>query len=676
MLNYQKLIILSLLAFLSQMAIAQPAGVEMKRNPGAVQLRNTANINTTNLEFSPTYYQNGIVFASSRVAGKKDKKIDETFFELFYSETDGNGEPLKARPFSLQVNSFLHEGPVTFNRNGKKIFFTRNNIKKGLKKADSKGITRLKIYEAQKGIYDWENIQELPFNSDEFSCAHPTLSADGNKLYFSSDRPGGQGGMDIWMVEKTGDLWGQPVNMGDKINTAGHDVFPFVHTSGNLFFASNGHGGKGGLDLYMANVLIEDTEVKNLGAPFNSENDDLGLILSPDGKSGYFASNREGGAGKDDIYYFDAVDGIMGTTTAEVLTSMITVYDLKNNSLIEGAEIRVFEKSDEGFLSGDNNLYQAVLLPAKEGSSELVFKLIRKDAGSLGNADKISDKKGEASYDFFGEKEYLIVVTKDGYTAKETTYSTIGNETISNIRIPLEKPTCSTISGVVRNKVTNQLLPNTIVKFWNGCTGEEVEIFSNDQAEFEYCAKMDCDFMIKGMKENYSGDFVKLPASELNSISLRKDVLLVPTSSGPSIGAGTVIVLENIYYDFNKSTIRSGAARELDELVEMMNTYPSMIIELSSHTDSRGGSDYNLNLSQARAEAAMEFVRSKGIDGRRIRAVGYGESQPRNKCINGVNCTEVEHQYNRRTEVKVISIDSPVNIRYGNNAPEKIDRKN
>lgn len=676
MLNYQKLIVLCFFALLSQLAVAQPSGSEMKRNPDAVILRNTANINTTNLEFSPTFYQNGIVFASSKVLGKKDKNIDETFFELFYSETDGNGEPLKSRPFSLHVNSFLHEGPVTFNRTGDKIFFTRNNIKKGLRKADSKGVTRLKIYEAQKGIYDWENIQELPFNNDEFSCAHPTLSSDGNKLYFSSDRPGGQGGMDIWLVEKNGDFWGQPVNMGAKINTSGHDVFPFIHTSGNLFFASNGHGGKGGLDLFMANVMIEDTEVKNLGAPFNSEKDDLGLILSPDGKIGYFASSREGGAGKDDIYYFDAADGIMGATTAELLTSMITVYDLKNSSLIEGAEIRVFEKSNDGFLSGDNNLYQAVLLPAKEGSSELVFKLIRKDAQSLGTPDRVSDENGEATYGFIGEKEYLIVVTKNGYSSKEMTYATIGNETLSNIRIPLEKPTCATVSGVVKNKVNNQLLPNTIVKIWNGCTGEEIEIFSNDKAEFEYCAKPGCDYMIKGIKENYSGDFVKLPAAELTSANLRKDVLLVPVSSGPSIGAGTVIVLENIYYDFNKSSIRTGAARELDELVVMMQTYPSMVIELSSHTDSRGGSDYNLNLSKARAESAKQFLRSKGVASNRVRAIGYGESQPRNKCVDGVRCSEEEYQYNRRTEVKVTSIDSPINIRYGNNAPEKIDRKN
>lgn len=131
-----------------------------------------------------------------------------------------------------------------------------------------------------------------------------------------------------------------------------------------------------------------------------------------------------------------------------------------------------------------------------------------------------------------------------------------------------------------------------------------------------------------------------------------------------------------IYYDFNKSSIRTVAARELDELVVMMQTYPSMNIELSSHTDSRGGNDYNLNLSKARAESAKQFLRSKGIDSNRIRAIGYGESQPRNKCVDGVKCSEEDHQYNRRTEVKVTSIDSPVNIRYGNNGAKTIDRKN
>ena len=150
MLNYKKIIILCFLGCMMQVGLAQSSS---DQNMKKVELYNTANINSPKLDFSPAYYQNGIVFASSRYkAGKRDKKIDETFFELFYAEIDGNGEPLKPRPFSVHVNSFLHEGPVTFNRVGDQIYFTRNNIKNGLQKADSKGVTRLKIYQDDKGM--------------------------------------------------------------------------------------------------------------------------------------------------------------------------------------------------------------------------------------------------------------------------------------------------------------------------------------------------------------------------------------------------------------------------------------------------------------------------------------------------------------------------------------------
>ena len=177
------------------------------------------------------------------------------------------------------------------------------------------------------------------------------------------------------------------------------------------------------------------------------------------------------------------------------------------------------------------------------------------------------------------------------------------------------------------------------------------------------------------MKENYSSDFIKISAAQLGNTSVKREILMSPVSRGPSIGAGNVIVLENIYYDFNKSAIRAGAARELDELFMLMQTFPSMIVEMASHTDSRGTSNYNLKLSQARADSAKEYLVAKGIAPNRIRAIGFGEAQLRNKCLDGVKCSEEDHQFNRRTEVKVTSIDAPINIRYGNNGPEVIDRK-
>ena len=190
-----------------------------------------------------------------------------------------------------------------------------------------------------------------------------------------------------------------------------------------------------------------------------------------------------------------------------------------NNNTIADAAIRIFEKKNDGFLSGDNSLYQAVLMPAEEGSNELVFKLIRKDAApSVSTPDRMTNEKGEAEYEFLGEKEYLILVSKDGYASKEMAYSTVGNiSEKKSIRIPLGKQKCTTLAGVVRNKIKQrgQNPPNAIVKIWNGCSGEETEIFANPNGTFEYCLEPGCDYMVKGMKENYSGEFVKIASAEL-----------------------------------------------------------------------------------------------------------------------------------------------------------------
>ena len=677
MLNFKnwKLVLL-VLACMAQLGSAQFSEHSFPGVQQEVKLRNASQINTASLEFSPAYYQNGIVFASSRFkAGKRDEQINETFFELFYSETDGNGEPLSPRPFSMEVNSFLHEGPVTFNRAGNRIFFTRNNIQKGLKKADQKGVVRLKIYEAKKGVYDWEHVKALPFNNDAYSCAHPTLSADETRLYFASDRPGGYGGMDIWVVERKGSLWSEPINLGPEINTPQNEVFPFIHNSGYLIFSSNGHKGIGGLDLFMISMKSEDQKLIHLGRPYNSDEDDLGLILNTEGTNGYFSSARSGGMGKDDIYLFEARDGIMGLTRPEIFASLISVHDAKNQSKIEGAALRVFEKTSSGFLGGDDALYETVLMTAKNNSSELVFKLIRKGAGQLGEPDRMTDPKGTTTYPFKSEKEYIVLVTKEGYQSKEVTITLSDNLSRDPIRISLEQENCSPLVGVVRNKLTNELLPGAIVKFWNGCTGVETAVYANEQGQFEFCLEPHCDYVMQGVKENFSGELIKMPASELNGHSLEKEILLEPVSGDLSVATGTVIVLENIYYDFNKSHIRVGAARELQELLFMMQQYPSMMIELISHTDSRGSWEYNLALSQRRAEAAKEFLTGRGINSNRIRAVGNGESEPRNKCVDGVRCSEEDHQYNRRTEVRVIGIEAPIHIRYGNKLPGVIDRR-
>ena len=239
----------------------------------------------------------------------------------------------------------MHEGPVCFSKDGNKIFFTRNNSKNGFQKADKEGVTRLKIFSAERGVFDWENIEELPINSDEYSLVHPTLNNETGRLYFSSNMPGGFGGYDLYYIDKDSSGWSAPVNLGKSINSKKNELFPFFHTSSQqLFFSSNGYEGKGGLDIYMVSEIAFDSgPVINLGHPFNSESDDLGLIINPKGTKGFFSSGRKDGLGKDDIYSFDSPSGIFGKTRPISIPMSLSTYDQVTGYHLAETSIRVYD---------------------------------------------------------------------------------------------------------------------------------------------------------------------------------------------------------------------------------------------------------------------------------------------------------------------------------------------
>ncbi len=658
---------------------AQPAALTLDGNAANLNVVNVASINSEKLDFSPSYYQNGLVFVSSRKkGGRMDDKIGETFFELFYAEFDGNGMPIAAEEFSLEANTQLHEGQATFSPDGQMMIFTSNNQTNGAAGADANGVTRLKIYSAKKGRFDWTDVTELPFNSDEYSIMHPSLSPDGTKLFFASDMPGGIGGFDIYMVKKDGDSYSAPINLGPAVNTAQNEAFPFAHASGNIFFASLGHNGRGGFDLFKATMAGDSfTGTTNLGEPFNSTGDDFGLIMNAPATSGYFTSNRGGGAGMDDIYRFDAAAGFVAPELPD-LNALIRVYDAQTNARLEGAEIRVFERTADGLLAG-GDLYDVILMPERSGSNELVMKLVRKDASNLGDADLRTDAQGETPYDMAPEKQYILFVSKDDYLTNEVIYSTAGKSGDLVVEVPLDKKRCATLKGVVTDRATGQILANSTVRIASTCATDIFTTTSDASGRFEYCLPPGCDYSLTGQRTGYNDGIgkVSIPVGAKSDVSADLKLSPIPTvkDDGNYLAAGSVIVLDKIYYDFNKSTIRTGAARELDELVSIMQRYPSMQIELISHTDSRGGADYNQVLSLRRAESAKRYLVSRGIASSRIIALGFGESQLRNGCGDGSSCSEEEHQYNRRTEVRVTRIDEAVRVEYGNNGPEIIDRR-
>lgn len=630
-------------------------------------LQNAARVNTPGMEFSPALYLNGMVYVSRYNTGPVDEKTQETFYELFYSELDPNGMPMKPQNFSMEINSQLHEGPVSFNRKGDRMYFTRSNSKQGVSRADKKGKVVLKIYEAHKGEFDWENIQELSFNSDKYTCMHPSLSADGKKLFFVSDMSDGYGGMDIYFVERQNDgKWSRPINLGSEVNTAKNEVFPFFHDSGTLFFSSDGHDGLGGLDIFMIDLSKRVWgKPVNLGEPFNTQKDDLGLVLSEDGVMGYFTSDREGGKGRDDIYVFEVPGGIKGIELPELQETLVTVYDGAESKRAAGAAVRVFECSEDGILKNED-LYNLELLPASNRSEELTLKLVRKREEELGDPRHLTDRNGQASVAFEQGKDYIILVSKPGYGTQEIRYSTKGDNKLRPLEVTIDPSNCLSLRGVVLADPYQAKVPNAVVRIVNKCDSSEKVVRSNISGVFEYCLPIGCDFTITAEKDGYNAGQSQVSTYKIRgSRSIEAEIKLTPNANGIAkepIRRGSVIVLEHIYYDFNKSAIRTGDSYELEALAQLMEQYPTMEIELGAHTDCRGAEDYNLQLSLRRAESAKEFLVQRGIAQERVKAIGYGEALPRNRCSDGVDCTEEEHQHNRRTEVKILKINEPVEV--------------
>ena len=298
-------------------------------------------INTGFSDFGTSTYNDHLIFASSR---DEDEKIyswnAQPFLDLFELNGDGTVKEVNGA-----VNTKYHESSTTFTKDGKTAYFTRNNFFKGKFKKNSENIHGLKIYKATLVDSVWANIESLPFNNDEYNVAHPALSADGKKLYFASDMFGTQGASDIFVVDINDDgTYGEPVNLGAKINTEGRENFPFVSDKGILYFSSDGHVGLGGLDVYKVEIdrLNESmTMIHNMGKPINSPKDDFGYIVNETTRKGYISSNREGGKGDDDIYSFvipactKAISGIViNKRTQDILANTdVFIYDSSRNLL-------------------------------------------------------------------------------------------------------------------------------------------------------------------------------------------------------------------------------------------------------------------------------------------------------------------------------------------------------
>lgn len=512
------------------------SALKWMKNPKPVQLINQKDINSAQSDWGAVAYQGSVVFTSDRKNAGLTTKESSPFLKFDGAKTPdkktygwtGNGYLklyIKSPSDSLQLfpirtGTQYHVGSATFTADGNTMYFTMTPIPDQLEKVKNKPSTvNVEIYSSTKDAQgNWSDPVGFTYNDvNNYSVGDPFISTDGNSLYFSSNMPGGKGGADIYVCQKTdaGD-WGKPINLAE-INTEGNDRSPAFDANNNLFFASDGYVGMGGLDVFRA--LREGSgigRIENLGYPFNSPQDDFAFSLNEKGGIVYLSSNRLSGVGSDDIYTID-----------------------------------------------QKNI--------------VAFRL----------------------------------------------------------------------EGTVYNRKTTQPIANALVTL-AAVNGSTVKMETDDNGGYKFNLARETEYNVTAEKTNFRSD-----VENLATINLTTSQTLVQDLYIDEIELNKGIRLENIYYDFDKWNIRPDAAAELDKLVKVLVDNPTIWIELGSHTDSRSNDAYNLKLSQKRAESAVNYIISRGIAKNRITAKGYGETQLLNKCKNGVECSDADHQLNRRTEFKI-----------------------
>lgn len=528
--------------------------VAQKKNE--LEFKNLSTINTKGAEFSPVVRNGEFIFTSSRkdkiysnglpFLGIYKSKIGDTIAEL------GKVEAFSASIYDVERN----EGSLAFSPDGKTIVFARGNT--GKRKDLSPDVD---LYLSRFVTGSGWTEPKLVSASDSASWdGSPCFSRDGKTIYFASNRAGGSGGIDLYRVNMDASgRFGNPANMGKDINTAGDEMFPYVSAEGKLYFASDGHPGLGKLDLFVAVRANGKITVENLGLPYNSSMDDFALSMDEEGNQ-FFCSNRAGGVGDDDIYYYKAPKK---ETIAEI-EKPLNPEQIKQDSINKALAIKTVNYYLAGKIQTKNEENQLVLLDSVHVrilEAEFEQEIAQFTTSNTGTFGPIALKENT---------DYIVIADKKDFLTKREDFSMYGRS------------------------IPQQLLKKALTDttFYTNLTLDKVFI-------------------------------------------------------------GKTFRLENIYYDLDKFDIRPDAAIELNKLVQVLNDNPNLKIELGSHTDSRATEVYNLRLSQKRAESAINYIVSKGIDRSRLTAKGYGESE---LIIENAK-TEEEHQINRRTEFKVLEIE-------------------
>ena len=577
-----------------------------------------------------------MIFASSGIqnTGKLSKskyiRPERPTFNLFTSDfvEDSIYSSNATLIGGSEMNTAFQDGPAVVSEDGKTMYFTRSGTKSGRDAA-----LHLNIYSANINGSSLSRVRNLPFNNDEYSVMHPSLSKDGTRLYFSSNMPDGLGGYDLYYVNIDGNgRYSEPVNLGPGINTEGNEVFPFIFREDVLFFASNAHPGLGGLDVYMTVDLgTENQQVLNMGTPFNTSSDDFCLYIDTKFKFGYLSSNRKGGKGEDDIYSFKIdIPAPLGVDDYYTMA--------RGDTLVLG---------DLGVLVNDGEVV---------GSSYDILQ------GLVSRTTLLDEVPNKGSLDFKDNGTFSYVNTDLSADLDTFTYivsnGALESEPV-NVRIKIIDPTVPLAQQDIITFAPGQpvrIEQDTLLANDSDPGGDPLEAIIISEPQFG-----EINFTDGGGFEYIPDDEIPFTSDTVFYVAsdgFQSDTSFVVLSKlAVGVNLADIIEINPIYFDFDKANIRPDAALELDKIVKVLEDYPSMVIELGSHTDCRGSDEYNLYLSDRRAKSSAAYVQERIDNAKRIYGKGFGETTPNVPSPNGCGTlSEQEHQLNRRTEFIIVEL--------------------
>ncbi|MFO0357118.1 MAG: OmpA family protein [Sphingobacteriaceae bacterium] len=602
----------------------------LKKDTISVKIGKIEGINTEQGEFSPFITGKDFYFVSSRrntsVTNRKYGWDNSYYLDVYKGTLEGNKVSHVSR-VGDHVHTAYHEGPIYITKDGNTEYLTRNNLVKNKAKKGSDNQVNLKIYYRNKAGEKWGEWQEFAFNSNDYSCGHPTLTDDGKTMYFVSDMPGTLGSTDIWVTRFENNAWTKPQNLGQATNSEGRELFPTLFDNEILFFSSDGKVGLGGLDVFYTVPSTDNFfEPQNLGYPINTSYDEVGFTAK-DMKSGYLSSNRPGGEGKDDIYSFVSDKSIVSTAVNFVVKDLVTKAILPNTEVV-----------------------------------------MTDDAGKV-VSKAMTDDKGDVKFNLTPGRNYKSKVSKQGYKNLELNIpeSELAKFGKDKKELLIEKKIFG-IVGLVTDADNNSPIADVKVTLTDAFNKANVLTFTTDNAgglKHTYTNIKEGDDISYIMKIEKKGYITKTQAVDISIVKdgyvkVHEETNMKMSKIKIGTDIGKLVDLKPIYFDVGKWDVRPDGAVELDKVVGLMNENPGMVIELGSHTDCRGAAKANLTLSDKRAKASAAYIVSKGIGKDRIFGKGYGEGKLINKCAcEGKvvsKCSEEEHAQNRRTEFKIVKI--------------------